>query len=126
MNKFGTLCVSCALLASTTAFAWGQREQAALAGLVVGAALTTVAAGENNTAPPTIIVPQPQFPVAVQPVYTNPPVYAAPTYSAPQQLVCGVNVVCPGTVYPTYRPTCTQVPIRDVYGRFYRWETHCF
>jgi len=125
MRNIRQLSFGCILaVAATSALSWGPREQAALAGLVVGAAVTTIAAGENNTAPPTIIVPQPQYPVAVQPVYAAP----APPPIQPQ-LVCGVNVVCSQPMYqpyPTYRPTCTQVPVRDVYGRFYRWDSYCY
>jgi hypothetical protein len=82
----------------TSAQAWGDREQGALLGLVIGGAIAAQK-------------PEPQrYP---QPVYPQQYIVPQPT---PQ--VCGYNVYC-GPV------ACYQQPIWDQFGRVVAYQTIC-
>lgn len=90
---------------ATTAFAWGDREQGALLGLIIGNVIT------SRPAPPA-------------PVYQAPPHYfyvAPPLQLAPQRLICGMNVVCPQQL----GQTCLQHPYYDQYGNLVGYQLSC-
>lgn len=85
------------VVGATSAQAWGDREQGALLGLVIGG----VIAGQRAEARP-------------QPVYPPQQIIIHPQ----QQLICGYSVYCGPT-------TCYQEPIWDQYGRVIGYRTIC-
>ena len=89
--------ISILILCSTLpAFAWGDREQGALAGLVTGLVLR-----EQISRP----VPQ-------------------PTYTVYQQPICGYNVYCapPVVIQP---PVCQTEYVYDRYGQIIGTRNFC-
>jgi len=82
-------------ITSVTSHAWGEREQGALTGLIIGTIIHQI----NSQ-------PKPQL---------NPPVL-------PQQLVCGYNVYCQPIPQP---PVCRHYPQYDYYGRITHYTTIC-
>lgn len=86
----------------TPAFAWGEREQGALLGLVLGG----VIANQRQAEVPVYNVP----PVQQRYIYTGPPIN--------QQQICGYNVYCGPT-------SCYQEPIYDQWNRVVAYRTIC-
>lgn len=85
----------------STAFAWGPREQGALAGFAAGVILGQQA--------PVYVAPPPVY-VAPPPVYVQPyPVY-----------------VSPAPVYMPPRIHCTYTPKYDQYGRYVGQQQICY
>ena len=82
-----------AIAISTSASAWGPREQGALLGLAIGAGAMALSQ-QSQTQP----IPQ------------------SPTIVYPQQQICGYNVYC-GEPQRTYVPTCRIEQQVDYYGR---------
>ncbi len=96
-----------AMTAATSAFAWGQREQDTLRGIIIGG----VIAHHYPYAQPVV----PAYPVA--PVVPAAPVYqVAPVH--PPQYYPAIPIMEPA-------PVCRQVPLFDYSGRFYRYQTVC-
>jgi hypothetical protein len=94
-----SLIVGTCLLATAPASAWGEREQGALLGLVLGGIVANI---YRDSQPPQIYHP----PVVIQP---QPPVYV---YPAPQ-------------VY-SYHPRCYSVPAYyDRWGRVVQYQQVC-
>lgn len=85
----------------STAFAWGPREQGALAGFAAGVILGQQA--------PVYVAPPPVY-VAPPPVYVQP---APPVY------------VVPPAPYYAPRVQCTYFPVYDAYGRYVGQKRVC-
>ena len=96
-----------AVAISTSAMAWGPREQSALTGLVIGA----VVASQYDA-------PAPRHQRRYEPVYVQP----QPVYMQPYQAVCGYNVWCPA---PVVQQSCFQQQVVDQYGRTVGARTIC-
>lgn len=100
-------------VAAIPAFAWGDREQGALLGLIIGGMITQ---------------PQPVY-VAPQPVYVAPPVYVVPPYVPPPVVqyeyrpVCGVDIVCPPPI--RQERYCRSEAVFNHRGRFIGYRTVC-
>ena len=93
------LAIALALVVGTTsAQAWGDREQGALLGLVIGGVISS----QRTEAPRS---PQPMYPSQI-------------TIHPQQQLICGYNIYCGPTA-------CYQEPIWDQYGRVIGYRTIC-
>ena len=91
-----------AALISSPAFAWGEREQGALAGIAGTLLIQQIA---NQPRQPQQYYPQPQY---QQPQVNN-------YYSYPQREV---------HIYP-YQPTCVNQPIIDHRGHSIGYQTIC-
>ena len=100
MKKFA---IALALVVgATSAQAWGDREQGALLGLVIGGVLS----GQMVEARPQIVYPPQQIMIHPQ-----------------QQLICGYNIYCGPTA--CYQEPSYQEPIWDHYGRVIGYRTIC-
>jgi hypothetical protein len=107
-------------VAAIPAFAWGDREQGALLGLIIGSVLT-------QPPQPVYVAPQPVY-VAPQPVYVVPPYVPPPVVQyeyRPQPYyrnnVCGVDVVC----VPPPQRFCRSEAVFNHHGRFIGYRTVC-
>ena len=91
--------VSLAILATmSSANAWGDREQGALLGLIIGGALV-----KNQQDQVQVVPVQPQQVIVLPPVYQQPPVF----------------------VPPPKTQTCLQHPYYDQYGRLLGYQISC-
>jgi hypothetical protein len=111
-------------VAAIPSFAWGDREQGALLGLIIGGVIA------QQQQQPVYVTPQPVY-VTPQPVYVAPPVYAVPPYVPPPTVqydyrphpyynVCGVDVVCEQP-----RRVCRSEAVFNHHGRFIGYRTIC-
>ena len=110
MKKLISAVVVCAM--STSASAWGEREQSALLGLVIGSAVTHHVNRQAN---------QP----SAQPNYQQPNVVYVPVQQAPEPQVCGYNITCYPQPQPVYTPLCYQESVYDQYGRIVGYRQVC-
>jgi hypothetical protein len=93
-----TLALITAALLATPAFAWGDREQGALAG-IVGTLIFQHIQRDAQAAPPPVIIQQPQPQIIYQPQ--------------------------PQIIYTPPRPVCEHHPVYDQYGYHRSWRTIC-
>ena len=92
-----------AVAISTSAMAWGPREQGALTGLVIGA----VVASQYDA-------PEPRYQRRQEPVYVQP----QPVYIQPQPQICGYNVYC-GPI------ACFNEPIHNQWNQIIGYRQVC-
>ena len=102
-----------AMTFTTQVHAWGDREQGALAGLIVGAIAHRVFTQPQQTGYPPVHQGQPQqYPTQQYPVYIPQPqiiVHAPPVIYQPQPM----------------KEQCYTFQERDVYGRLHGHRTVC-
>jgi hypothetical protein len=102
------------ILASTvvSANAWGDREQGALAGLIVGIGAAAIANNNHNgnSGVNSGVIVQPA------PVYRQ-----APVIIESQPRICGYNTWCPSVP----RPVCYNQQIVDQWGRVVGYQQVC-
>lgn len=110
MNTFTKTAVAITLVAATSsASAWGQREQGALLGLVIGGAAVAIANdNDNRQYEPHHQRHQPA------PVYVQP----QPVYIQPQPQICGYNIHCSPTV-------CTNEPMYNQWNQIIGYRQTC-
>ena len=110
MKKF-VLAVMITVSSIGSAQAWGDREQGALAGLIVGAIAQRAFSQPQQTGYPPVQQGQ-QYPTQQYPVYIPQPqiiVQAPPVIYQPQPM----------------REQCYTFQERDIYGRFHGHRTVC-
>jgi len=112
MKKF-VLAIMITASTMGSAQAWGEREQGALAGLIVGAiAQRAFSQPQQNGYPPVHQGQPQQYPTQQYPVYIPQPqiiVHAPPVIYQPQPM----------------KEQCYTFQERDVYGRFHGHRTVC-
>lgn len=93
------------LVSVSTAFAWGPREQGALAGVIAGVVINDAIRGDSyRYEQPRYYAPAPQY-------YVEPPRYVQP-YQPP-------------TYYVHPRQNCWNMGIRDYYGNVISYQLVC-
>ena len=109
MKKF-VLAIMITVSTMGSAQAWGDREQGALAGLIVGAIAQRAFSQPQQTGYPPVQQGQ-QYPIQQYPVYSPQP-----------QII----VQAPPVIYqPQMQQQCNTFPQFDVYGRFHGNRTVC-
>lgn len=109
MTTITKTAVAVALVAATSsALAWGPREQGALAGLVIGGIVGSQIEQNERQYEPRHHRHQ-QAPVYVQP---------QPVYIQPQPQICGYNISCSPTV-------CTNEPMYNQWNQIIGYRQTC-
>lgn len=110
---------ACLTIASSSTFAWGEREQGALLGAVIGGII--VNAHKNAQAQPT---QQPNIIYAPAPAV----IQQAPQIiyrQEPQPQICGYNIHCPNRVIRQAPQTCWIETTINAYGEPISREQVC-